>query len=139
MKYLLDTNIVSELRKKLPDPRIVKWIEDVPSDQVYLSCIAIGDLRSGALKKAKQDKIAGKLLIKWIDGLISSYEDQIVLIDLEICKKWAELLTIDSANAIDSLLLAQAFTNNMVLVTRNIKHFKMFGAKCLNPLGEQNV
>ena len=133
MKYLLDTNIVSELRKKLPDPRVVKWMEDVPSDQVYLSCIAIGDLRSEALKKAKQDKIAGKLLIKWIDELINSYEDQIVLIDLEICKKWAELLTIDS------LLLAQAFTNNMVLVTNNIKHFKMFGAKYLNPLGEENV
>jgi predicted nucleic acid-binding protein len=98
-----------------------------------LSCIAIGDLRSEALKKAKQDKIAGKLLIKWIDELINSYEDQIVLIDLEICKKWAELLTIDS------LLLAQAFTNNMVLVTNNIKHFKMFGAKYLNPLGEENV
>ena len=133
MKYVLDTNIVSELRKKLPDPRVVKWMEDVPSDQVYLSCIAIGDLRSEALKKAKQDKIAGKLLIKWIDELINSYEDQIVLIDLEICKKWAELLTIDS------LLLAQAFTNNMVLVTNNIKHFKMFGAKYLNPLGEENV
>ena len=133
MKYLLDTNIVSELRKTLPTPNVVKWMEDVPSDQVYLSCIAIGDLRSEALKKAKQDKIAGKLLIKWIDELINSYEDQIVLIDLEICKKWAELLTIDS------LLLAQAFTNNMVLVTNNIKHFKMFGAKYLNPLGEENV
>lgn len=139
MKYLLDTNIVSELRKKLPDPRVIKWMEDVPSDQVYLSCIAIGDLRSEALKKAKQDKIAGKLLIKWIDELINSYEDQIVLIDLEICKKWAELLTIDSANAIDSLLLAQAFTNNMVLVTRNIKHLKMFCTKCPNPFGVENV
>ena len=62
-----------------------------------------------------------------------------VKIDLKICQKWAELLTIDSTNAIDSLLLAQAITNNMVLVTRNIKHFKMFGAKCLNPFGEENV
>ena len=133
MKYLLDTNIVSELRKKLPDPRVVKWMEDVPSDQVYLSCIAICDLRSGALKKAKQDKRAGPVLTKLIDELISSYEELIVLIDLEICKKWAELLTIDS------LLLAQAFTNNMVLVTRNIKHLKMFCTKCPNPFGVENV
>ena len=133
MKYLLDTNIVSELRKTLPTPNVVKWMEGVPSNQIYLSCIAISDLRSGALKKAKQDKRAGPVLINWIDELISSYEELIVLIDLEICKKWAELLTIDS------LLLAQAFTNNMVLVTNNIKHFKMFGAKYLNPLGEENV
>ena len=133
MKYVLDTNIVSELRKTLPTPNVVKWMEGVPSNQIYLSCIAISDLRSGALKKAKQDKRAGPVLINWIDELISSYEELIVLIDLEICKKWAELLTIDS------LLLAQAFTNNMVLVTNNIKHFKMFGAKYLNPLGEENV
>jgi len=133
MKYVLDTNIVSELRKTLPTPNVVKWMEDVPSNQIYLSCIAISDLRSGALKKAKQDKRAGPVLTKLIDELISSYEELIVLIDLEICKKWAELLTIDS------LLLAQAFTNNMVLVTNNIKHFKMFGAKYLNPLGEENV
>jgi len=133
MKYVLDTNIVSELRKTLPTPNVVKWMEDVPSDQVYLSCIAIGDLRSEALKKAKQDKRAGPVLTKLIDELISSYKELIVLIDLEICKKWAELLTIDS------LLLAQAFTNNMVLVTNNIKHFKMFGTKCPNPFGEENV
>lgn len=133
MKYVLDTNIVSELRKTLPTPNVVKWMEGVPSNQIYLSCMAISDLRSGALKKAKQDKRAGPVLTKLIDELISSYEELIVLIDLEICKKWAELLTIDS------LLLAQAFTNNMVLVTNNIKHFKMFGAKYLNPLGEENV
>ena len=133
MKYLLDTNIVSELRKTLPTPNVVKWMEGVPSNQIYLSCIAISDLRSGALKKAKQDKRAGPVLTKLIDELISSYEELIVLIDLEICKKWAELLTIDS------FLLAQAFTNNMVLVTNNIKHFKMFGAKYLNPFGVENV
>ena len=139
MKYLLDTNIVSKLRKTLPTPNVVKWMEGVPSNQIYLSCMAISDLRSGALKKAKQDKRAGPVLINWIDELISSYEELIVLIDLEICKKWAELLTIDSANAIDSLLLAQAFTNNMVLVTRNIKHLKMFCTKCPNPFGVENV
>ena len=133
MKYLLDTNIVSELRKTLPTPNVVKWMEGVPSNQIYLSCIAISDLRSGALKKAKQDKRAGPVLTKLIDELISSYEELIVLIDLEICKKWAELLTIDS------LLLAQAFTNNMVLVTRNIKHLKMFCTKCPNPFGVENV
>ena len=79
------------------------------------------------------------MLTKLIDKLISSYEEQIILIDLEICQKWAELLTVDSTNAIDSFLLAQALTSNMVLVTNNIKHFKMFGTKCLNPFGEEDV
>jgi toxin FitB len=139
MKYLLDTNIVSELRKKLPDAKVVKWMEDISSDQAYLSCITIGELKVGALKKAKKDPVAGESLFKWIAELIKSYEEQIVLIDLETCEKWAEFLSIDSTNAIDSLLLAQAVTKNMVLVTRNTKHFKMFSAKCLNPFGEKHV
>ncbi|MBM3466446.1 MAG: type II toxin-antitoxin system VapC family toxin [Alphaproteobacteria bacterium] len=56
-----------------------------------------------------------------------------------MCQKWAELLTIDNTNGIDSFLLAQALTSNMVLVTNNIKHFKMLGTKCPNPFGEENV
>lgn len=133
MNYLLDTNIISELRKKQPDHKVVRWIENVNSDKLYLSCITIGELKMGALKKGKTDASAGASLVRWIEQLISTYEDQIVFIDLEICEKWAEFLSIDSTNAIDSLLLAQAVCRDMVLVIRNIKHFKMFGDYCFNP------
>lgn len=133
MKYLLDTNIISELRKKSPDVQVIKWMENIDPAVLYLSCITVGELKMGALKKAKTDQVAGKLLSKWIDELVSRYEEQIVLVDLATCNKWAELLAIDSTNAIDSLLLAQAATRNMVLVTRNIKHFKIFDIECLNP------
>jgi len=139
MRYLLDTNIVSELRKKSPDIKVVKWMEETTSDQIYLSCITIGELKMGALKKSKKDAIMGNALLKWIGELVNLYEEQMVLIDLETCEKWAEFLSIDSTNAIDSLLLAQAVTNNMVLVTRNTKHFKMFDVKCLNPFVEDDV
>jgi predicted nucleic acid-binding protein len=139
MKYLLDTNIVSELSKKVPNTRVLEWIGDIPSDRLFLSCITIGELKVGALKKAHYDPVAGRSLIKWIEELMKVYEEQILLIDLGICQTWAELLSIDSTNAIDSLLLAQAITNNMVLVTRNTKHFKSFGAKCFNPFGEGDM
>lgn len=138
MKYLLDTNIISELRKKSPDTRVVKWMEDIDPSVLYLSCITIGELKTGALKKAKTDPVAGKALLEWIDELVNRYEEQIVFIDLETCNKWAEFLAVDSTNAIDSLLLAQAVTRNTVLVTRNTKHFKMFEVKCLNPFEGDN-
>ena len=57
MKYLLDTNIISELKKKTPDQNVVNWFEGIDTDELYLSCITIGELKSGALKKAKTDII----------------------------------------------------------------------------------
>ncbi|CAN0590686.1 unnamed protein product [Ectocarpus sp. 12 AP-2014] len=133
MKYLLDTNIISELKKKTPDQNVVNWFEGIDTDELYLSCITIGELKSGALKKSKTDVKTGKLLIKWIDGLMADYEEQILNIDLETCEIWAELLNIDSTNAIDGLIAAQCLQSNMVLVTRNIKHFNMFDIKLFNP------
>lgn len=133
MKYLLDTNIISELKKKSPNHDVVNWFEGIDTDDLYLSCITIGELKSGALKKSKTDVKTGKLLIKWIDGLMADYEEQILNIDLETCAIWAQLLNIDSTNAIDGLIAAQSLQSNMVLVTRNIKHFKMFDIKLFNP------
>ena len=133
MKYLLDTNIISELKKKSPNQDVVNWFEETDTDDLYLSCITIGELKSGALKKSKTDVKTGKLLIKWINGLMADYEEQILNIDLETCEIWAQLLNIDSTNAIDGLIAAQCLQSNMVLVTRNIKHFNMFDIKLFNP------
>lgn len=133
MRYLLDTNIVSELRKKLPDENVIAWLNQIHPSQLYLSNLTIGELRAGALKKAKTDKKLGDILLKWIDDLIMDYQEQIIGIDLAASEEWARLLNIDSTNAIDSLLAAQAISMNFTLVTRNIRHFKMFNIKLLNP------
>jgi toxin FitB len=137
MKYLLDTNIISELKRKKPNQEVMDWFGEINTEDLYLSCITIGELKSGALKKAKTDVKTGKLLIKWIDGLVADYEEQILNIDLETCKIWAQLLNIDSTNAIDGLIAAQCLQSNMVLVTRNIKHFKMFDMKLFNPFDRE--
>ena len=133
MIYLLDTNVISELHKKNPNKGVLDWFEEISSDSLYISCITIGELRSGSLKKIKKDKIAGEILAKWINDLVSQYDDQIIDIDLKTCEVWAELLSIDSTNAIDSLMAAQAICENMIFVTRNTKHFEMFNLKIINP------
>jgi hypothetical protein len=133
MKYLLDTNIVSELRKKTPNTNVVQWFHGINHENLYISCLTIGELQFGAQKKLKSDIIQGQLLIKWIDDLVSIYNEQIIDIDISVSEEWGRLLNIDSSNAIDSLLAAQSIICNMTLVTRNIKHFKMFDIKLINP------
>lgn len=139
MKYLLDTNVISELRRKVPNIQVIEWLEKIDPNQLYLSCITIGEIKMGALKKAKKDQATGKLLLKWLEDLIKEYQEQIVEVDLATCEQWAEFLVIDATNAIDSLIAAQCTQMNMILVTRNIKHFKMFDIKYFNPFGDENA
>jgi predicted nucleic acid-binding protein len=136
MKYLLDTNVVSETRKKIPNKGVIDFITNTDIEDIYFSCLTFGELRAGALKKAKTDPIAGKSIMKWIDDVLFASSDQIISVDLKTCEKWAEFLAIDRTNSIDSLFAAQAVATDMVLVTRNIKHFQMFDVNYLNPFVE---
>lgn len=136
MKYLLDTNIISEVKKRDPHPNVAMWIKAY-KDHIYLSSITIGELRSGAIRKSKTDKEQGYRLHQWIDQLLTEYNEQILNVNLEVCESWAELIAIDDTNGVDSLIAAQAISYNMTLVTRNIKHFKMFGVKLFNPFEEK--
>ena len=139
MNYLLDTNIISQLARKKGDSKVIEWILSHKNASLYLSCLTIGEIKTGILRLQKKDIKAAQSLQIWLDGLLNGYRDQILTIDLEVCEVWAQLMNIDSSNGIDSLIAAQAITRNMILVTRNIKHFKMFNVKLLNPFEDQSI
>ncbi|AFB32117.1 MULTISPECIES: type II toxin-antitoxin system VapC family toxin [spotted fever group] len=132
MKYLLDTNVVSEIQKKKSTSQVAVWFSIVHSSQLHLSCIT-GEIRKEISKLAKKDKIASLKLEKWLERIIIDYNERILNIDKEICEEWGELMSIDSTNAIDALIAAQAKQSNMILVTRNIKHYNMFNIKIFDP------
>ncbi|MFA1689072.1 type II toxin-antitoxin system VapC family toxin [Candidatus Rickettsia barbariae] len=133
MKYLLDTNIVSEIQKKKSNSQVAAWFSIIHFSQLYLSCITIGEIRKGISKLARKDKIASLKLEKWLERIIIDYNERILNIDKEICEEWGELMSIDSTNAIDALIAVQAKQSNMILVTRNIKHYNMFNIKIFDP------
>lgn len=133
MKYLLDTNVVSEIQKKKPNPQVVAWFSVVHYSQLHISCITIGEIRKGMLKLSKNDSVSSLKLKKWLEELIIDYNERILNIDKEICEEWGELMSIDGTNAIDALIAAQAKQNNMILVTRNTKHYNMFNIKIFDP------
>lgn len=133
MKYLLDTNVVSEIQKKKPNPQVIAWFSVVHYSQLHISCITIGEIRKGMLKLSKNDSVASLKLKKWLEELIIDYNERILNIDKEIFEEWGELMSIDGTNAIDALIAAQAKQNNMILVTRNTKHYNMFNIKIFDP------
>ena len=133
MRYLLDTNIISELRKKVPNNGVQEWIKQVQVNQIYISCLTVGEIKTGILKLAKKDKAQARLIDKWLEELMHEYKEQILGIDLETSEEWAKLMSSDSNHIIDNLIAAQAIQNNMTVVTRNIKDYQAGSLKLLNP------
>lgn len=115
---------------------MIKWFLNIHPNELYLSCITIGEIKMGVLKLGKKDKSASLILKKWLDGLTIDYAEKILEINQETCEEWAELMSINSTNAIDSLIAAQAKQGNMILVTRNTKHYDVFDIKIVNPFDE---
>jgi predicted nucleic acid-binding protein len=135
VSYLLDTNVVSELRR--PDrarPSVVAWAASVPVSAMALSAISILELRLGMLQLARRDPTAGAAIGNWIDRqVVDRFRDRILPVDLEVVLKCAELHVPDPRSERDALIAATALVNNLTVVTRNTGDFAQTGVKLLNP------
>ena len=134
MSYLVDTNVLSELRRKEPNPRVVAWFEERPATTLYISVLTLGEIRKGieALRKSKR-----KLkLLDWFDTeLPAFFAGRILPIDEEVADRWSRLLAAAGRPlpAIDSLLAATALTHGLALVTRNVDDFPHPDLEIINP------
>ena len=136
MSYLIDTNVLSELRRKEPNPGVVAWFEERPATTLYVSVLTLGEIRKGieALGKSKR-----KLkLLDWLETeLPAFFAGRILPIDEEVADRWGRLLASASrpVPAIDSLLAATALVHGLALVTRNVDDFPHPDLEIINPWG----
>lgn len=135
MTYLLDTNVISELRRRSPDPSVLRWYEDVPSAQLFLSVLTIGEIRLGIERLRRKDSTQAGALERWFRGLQASYRDHIVDIDVETAQEWGRLNVPDPLPVIDGLLAASAKVRGWTLVTRDTAGLAQSGVALLNPFG----
>ncbi|MBS0185445.1 MAG: type II toxin-antitoxin system VapC family toxin [Proteobacteria bacterium] len=132
MRYLLDTNIVSETYRQKPNPEVIQWLKNVPSEKLYISVLTIGEIRKSIEKlNDPQRKIK---LITWLDVVLLDWFDKRVLpIDLDVAEQWGRLAAHYTLPAIDGLLASTAFVHNLTFVTRNVKDFKINELHIINP------
>lgn len=137
MMYLLDTNVISELRKQTSgkaDTNVVAWAKSVPADSLYLSVITIMELEMGALSIQRKDSRQGNLLRLWLaTQVIPSFSGRTIPIDVPIAQCCASLHIPDPRSERDALIAATAIVNGMTVVTRNLTDFEPTGVKILNP------
>ena len=134
MAFLLDTNVVSELRKKRRnDPKVQAWLSSVSSDDLFTSVIVIGEIRRGIEKVRPADPVFASQLELWLRTFQSDYQDRIISITEEIAEFWGTLCPTDPLPEPDGLIAATALHHRMTLVTRNIEHVHRSGVQLLNP------
>lgn len=133
--YLLDTNVVSELRvgKANPDLRVRAWAAGVPGTQQYLSSIVLMELEMGVLRKERTDKIQGAMLRQWLDGVQTAFGGRILDFGGKSAFICARLHVPDNKSWRDSMIAATAIEHGFTVVTRNEPDFKDTDAKTLNP------
>jgi predicted nucleic acid-binding protein len=137
MRYLLDTNVISEFRKPHPNPNVLAWLDQVDSETVYLSVITVGELQKGIARLP--DEKRRRSLQTWLeDDLLVRFAGRIASLDVEVMLRWGSLLadlerTGKMMPAVDSLIAATAIHGGFVIVTRNESDFVHSGVAILNP------
>jgi predicted nucleic acid-binding protein len=133
VSYLLDTNIVSELRKRTANPGVTGWFNATPSADLFLSALTIGEIRLGVERLRRKDEVQALVIEQWLTGLRTIYRDHIVPVDSEIADRWGRLNVPEQLPVIDGLLAATALVRDWTLVTRNTGDFARSGVRLLNP------
>lgn len=130
--YLLDTNVVSELRKNRPHGAVLAWLGAVPESQLFVSVVTIGELQAGFELTREQDPAKAVELSQWVDGLMRN--SKLLPVDAPTFRIWARLMHRKSDKLFeDALIAATAKVHGFTVVTRNVRDFAHFGVPTLNP------
>lgn len=135
MTFLVDTNIVSELRKgDRADAGVRAWVRTT-GDDLFLSVLVVGELRRGVEQVRRRDPTSASHLQAWLDQLLIGYVDRILPVGLEVAEAWGRLGVPDPVPPIDGLLAATALAHDLTLVTHNTDDVAVTGVRLLNPFG----
>lgn len=130
--YLLDTNVVSELRKRKPHKGVVAWIQAAPEESLYVSAVTVGEIQAGIEITRTQSAEKAKEIEDWLNSVEQSYG--VLSADAAIFRRWAQLMHRRPDHHLeDALIAATALVRGLTVVTRNVDDFAPFGAPLINP------
>lgn len=137
MRYLLDTNVISEMRKaRTPkiDPQVSNWTDTVDAGDMFISAITIMEIEKGILQVLRKDVRQGEMLREWFASVVlREFSGRVLPFDAEIAIYCASLHVPDQRSANDAMIAATAFRHDMTVVTRNTRDFEGLGVMLLNP------
>ena len=133
MSYLLDTNVLSELRKPTPHPAVAGWFETAGSDDLYLSVLVVGEIRQGIERLRPRDPVQAEVFERWLATLERDFADRVLPVTTLVAEAWGRLNAPAPLPAVDGLLAATALVHGSTFVTREAERLQRCAVPVLNP------
>lgn len=134
MKFLLDTNVIAEIRKGArANANVRSWFAALDPEAILLSVVTIGEIRRGIENVRRRDPVATRALERWLRRVLTDHRDRILAVDLAVAEEWGRLNVPDPLPVIDGLLAATAKVHGLTLATRNVKDVARSGVNVVNP------
>jgi toxin FitB len=131
-RYLLDTNVVSELRKSKPHGAVISWFRALTDSDIFISAVTIGELQAGVERARRNDAIKAAEIEAWVDQIAEDY--QVLPMDTKSFREWGRLSNGVPEHLLEDLMIAaSARVHDLIVATRNIRHFRQLGVRLFNP------
>ena len=132
MPYLLDTNVVSELRKPKPHGGVVAWVEKIPEESLFVSAVTLGEIQAGIEITRIQNRDKAEEIDEWLNNIAETYN--VLPVDAAVFRRWAQLMHGRADHHLeDALIAATALVRDLTVATRNTSDFKLFEVALINP------
>ena len=131
--FLIDTDVMSALRRRERSPGVARWISDQRTTDLYLSVVSVVEVERGIVRQQHRDPVFARTLAAWLDSVLALYGERILAVDLSTARRWGRLSGALGHAGADLLIAATALEHGLTVVTRNVRHFERTGAPVLDP------
>ena len=131
--FLLNTDVLSALRRRERNPRAVRWVETQRTANLHLSVVTIGEIERGITQQKRRNPSFAQDLAGWLDRVLAWYGDRILPVDTGTARRWGQLSATLGYDGANLLIAATALENGLTVVTRNVRHLEPTGVSTLNP------
>ena len=133
--FLIDTDVLSALRKRDRNPEAVRWLEGQRTSDMYISVVTVGEIERGITQQQRHNPPFARELSLWMDRVLAWYGDRILPVDVATARRWGQLSATLGHDSADLLIAATGLEHGLTVVTRNVRHFEPTGVPVVNPLG----